>query len=791
MSKSEFMVRFQKQLGKNAMFPFAFHCTGMPIQAAANRLRKELETGQIHSDQPTEEEIAAAKKAKKDPPKVPFTQYEILQQLNISEEEIPKFIDSNYWLDFFPPKGLETLLRLGIHTDWRRSFFTTERNPYYDSFIRWQFHHLKENGKIKSGKRYTVFSELDGQPCADHDRSKGEGVLPQEYTGIKIELLDLPESLEQFKSKKIYLVAATLRPETMYGQTNCFVLPEGVYGLFEMKDDELFIISKRAARGFAYQDLTKEEKKYPQLLQIRGQELIGKRVKAPLTHFEHVYVLPLPTISMVKGTGVVTSVPSDAPNDYQMLMDLQTKKGLREKMGIQDEWVMGFDPIPIINCPSLGDVCAKTACEEFKVQSHKDVDKLELAKNKCYQEGFDHGVMLVGICEGKPVKDCKQTVKDHMIDNGMAVPYWEPQSEVQSRSGDACIVASCFQWLLDYGEESWRESVKSHVASDNFQTYNPKTKHEFMVTLDWLKEWGCSRTQGLGTFLPWDKQFVIESLSDSTIYTAYYSIAHLLQGGEIDGSKVGPAGVPAEAMTIAAYDYIFLGKEYDAEGCPDVSEDVLAQMRREFNYWYPMDMRVSGKDLIRNHLTFALYNHEAVLGYDKLTKSYFCNGYLMLNGDKMSKSSGNFMTVDQCIDKYGADCTRLALADAGDGLDDANFDETVANASVLKLFILEEWIKKSVPADGVDFAAEEYANLSEWDKIMINEARKVSKEAKAAYANMKIRNVIVLFNGFNQLKESYSIASQGKLNPVVLYKYLETLLTIMNPIIPFFCQNAW
>ena len=48
------------------------------------------------------------------------------------------------------------------------------------------------------------------------------------------------------------------------------------------------------------------------------------------------------------------------------------------------------------------------------------------------------------------------------------------------------------------------------------------------MILDWLKEWGCSRTTGLGTRVPWDEQFVIESLSDSTIYTAYYSIAYLL-----------------------------------------------------------------------------------------------------------------------------------------------------------------------------------------------------------------------------------------------------------------------
>jgi hypothetical protein len=37
-------------------------------------------------------------------------------------------------------------------------------------------------------------------------------------------------------------------------------------------------------------------------------------------------------------------------------------------------------------------------------------------------------------------------------------------------------------------------------------------------------------------------------------------------------------------------------------------------MRREFRYWYPVDLRVSGKDLISNHLTFFLYTHAAIWG---------------------------------------------------------------------------------------------------------------------------------------------------------------------------------
>ena len=45
----------------------------------------------------------------------------------------------------------------GLHVDWRRSFITTDKNPFYDSFVRWQFVRLKERNKIKFGKRYTIF----------------------------------------------------------------------------------------------------------------------------------------------------------------------------------------------------------------------------------------------------------------------------------------------------------------------------------------------------------------------------------------------------------------------------------------------------------------------------------------------------------------------------------------------------------------------------------------------------------------------------------------------------------
>ena len=37
LTKAIFRAQYERHLGKNVLFPFAFHCTGMPIQAVSNQ----------------------------------------------------------------------------------------------------------------------------------------------------------------------------------------------------------------------------------------------------------------------------------------------------------------------------------------------------------------------------------------------------------------------------------------------------------------------------------------------------------------------------------------------------------------------------------------------------------------------------------------------------------------------------------------------------------------------------------------------------------------------------------
>jgi leucyl-tRNA synthetase len=275
---------------------------------------------------------------------------------------------------------------------------------------------------------------------------------------------------------------------------------------------------------------------------------------------------------------------------------------------------------------------------------------------------------------------------------------------------------------------------------------------------------------------------------------AYYTVAHFLQGGVLDGSEIGPLGIKAEEMCHDCWEYIYKRGEYKAT--MKVPEDKLKKMRHEFEYWYPFDLRVSGKDLIRNHLTMCLYNHAAMWNdFKMMPRSIYCNGYMVLNNEKMSKSTGNFLTIKDCIDRFGVDATRITLADAGDGLDDANFETDVANATILKLYVLEKWIqdniKAAIPSGSVDFA-EARKSLDLWDSIFENVINNAIDKSTQYYEEMKYKQCLkYAFFELQSIKEDYLIAKGGKGNPFTLMRFLETQLVIMNPVIPHFAQYCW
>ncbi|KAL6329134.1 hypothetical protein AAG906_007680 [Vitis piasezkii] len=568
---------------------------------------------------------------------------------------------------------------------------------------------------------------LDGQPCADHDRASGEGVQPQEYTLIKMEVVSpYPPKLSSLRAK--------------------------------------------AALNLAYQNFSKVPEKPTCLVELTGYDLIGLPLKSPLSFNEIIYSLPMLSILTDKGTGIVTSVPSDAPDDYMALHDLKSKPAFRAKYGVKDEWIMPFEIIPIIDIPEYGDRSAEKVCNDLKIKSQNEKEKLAEAKRLTYLRGFTEGTMLVGEFAGRKVQEAKPLIRSKLIEIGQAIVYSEPEaSDVKIR--DECVVALTDQWYIIYGEPEWKKLAEDCLS--NMNLYSDETRHGFEHTLSWLNQWACSRSFGLGTRFPWDEEFLVESLSDSTIYMAYYTVAHILQNGDLYGS--GTSSVKPEQMTDEVWDFLFSGGPYPTSS--DIPSSILNKMKQEFEYWYPFDLRVSGKDLIQNHLTFCIYNHTAIMSKNHWPRGFRCNGHIMLNSEKMSKSTGNFRTLRQAIEEFSADATRFSLADAGDGVDDANFVFETANAAILRLTKELSWMEEVLEAE----ASLRTGALSTYaDQVFANEINIAVTLTEQHYQNCMFREA--LKTGFYDLqaaRDEYRFS---------LWRFMDVQTCLITPICPHYAE---
>nr|GEV34934.1 reverse transcriptase domain-containing protein [Tanacetum cinerariifolium] len=194
----EFALYFHRIRGANVLLPFGFHCIGIPIKASTDKLRREKENFGYPPCFPSKEKTS---------------------------DTNPTLDETSYYSGKFKGKSLKLLQKLARKpTDYEGLWLNRQRN---NNFLGSgpMMRKLKEYEKIKKDFCYTIYSPLDGQPCADHDRASGEGVVPQEYILIKMEVVPpFPDKLAILQGKKVFLAAATLRPETMYGQTNAWAI---------------------------------------------------------------------------------------------------------------------------------------------------------------------------------------------------------------------------------------------------------------------------------------------------------------------------------------------------------------------------------------------------------------------------------------------------------------------------------------------------------------------------------------------------------------------------------------
>jgi len=94
---------------------------------------------------------------------------------------------------------------------------------------------------------------------------------------------------------------------------------------------------------------------------------------------------------------------------------------------------------------------------------------------------------------------------------------------------------------------------------------------------------------------------------------------------------------------------------------------------KEYKKWWPADLHVIGKGIIRFH---AVYWPAFLLSANlPLPKALFVHGYFTVDGQKMSKSLGNVTDPNELINKYGADALRYYLLKEISPFADGDFAE--------------------------------------------------------------------------------------------------------------------
>jgi leucyl-tRNA synthetase len=761
-------ARYMRMKGYNVLFPMGFHYTGTPILGMSRRIAsgdKEL--------------------------------LETFQYIyHVSEDAIKSFVEPIKIASYFHNEIKLGMKEMGYSIDWRREFTTIDK--LYSKFISWQFNTLRKKGLIVQGSHPVGWCPKDQNPVSQHDTIGDVEPDFNEYILIK------------FKLDDGYIIpTATLRPETIYGVTNLWVNPNVEYVRIQIDNNERWIVSKEAARKLEFLNHKVAIKS-----SIYGKEIVGKYVEDPIRK-DLIPLYPASFVESNNGTGIVMSVPGHAPYDFQAIEDLKKNISLHNefvglKVDVTPITIIGSDDYYYadVNDSTLISPAAKII-SKFKVKDQED-PQLEKATNELYSHEYYKGKMLqnTGKYVGMPVSVAKDMIKNEIISNGIAEIMFELINKpVRCRCGTECVVKILNdQWFINYGDKNWKKLA--HECLNKMDIVPEEIRQEFNYVIDWLRERACARKSGLGTKLPLDEDWIIESLSDSVIYMSYYIVAKYITNNNSiseDSSKLMIHVNNVDALNDSFFDYILLGngdvRQVAAE-C-NISISLIEAIRNEFSYFYPLDARHSGRDLVQNHLSFFIFNHVAIFARENWPRKIVVNGSVLMEGKKMSKSLGNIIPLRAAIKEYSADAIRLAMLSSAELLQDADFSFDAIKGIRSKLddiydIALEySMVKSKFGSSLFSSIILSEAKTEIEDRWLLSRLQNHITDITASMDNLRVRKALhdilyLLDQDLQWYRKRITAKNRDdSLIAVTLSIFLDNRIRMLAPFAPFISEEVW
>ncbi|MEM2918120.1 MAG: leucine--tRNA ligase [Candidatus Altiarchaeota archaeon] len=718
----DIIARYKRMQGFNVLFPAGFHASGLPSVSFAEKIARGDEN---------------------------LISY--LKKHNVSDEDIEKLKDPKYVVEFFSREYIKIWKQLGYSIDFRRVISTIQ--PEYNKFIEWQFYKLKERNLLIRKPHYAPFCPKCGPIAVDPsetDISKGGTAEILEFTVIK------------FICNDYVLPCATLRPETIFGVTNIWLNSNIRYVIVNV-DNEKWILSKEAAEKISHQF---ENVKI--LNEISAEEFLNKECIVPVVN-RKVPILNANFVSASVGTGIVMSVPAHAPYDFIALDEIKKFSPLAKKI----------EQISIIKTEGFNDFPAEFLVRKYSIKTQDELEKLNRVTEELYKREFHQGVMKenCGEFSGLQVSVAKEKVKEKLISEKLAIIMQEFSEEVICRCGEKVFIKRIpDQWFIKYSDSEIKE--KAHECSRRMTIMPEEYKQSIHTVIEWYDDRACTRKgRWLGTKLPFDKEWIIEPIADSTLYPMTYLLSKYINENSLR----------ADQLTEEFFDYVFLsrGNLEELEKKLNLRKEIIENLKKDFEYWYPLDMNFGGKEHMTVHFPVFVFNHVAIFN-DKdwlWPKGIFVNWWVSGKaGEKISKSKGGAKPVMEVISKYTADSIRLYYAHIGSPHMDIEWDEELVLNYKRRLSRIWQTIEELQK-----IKSNEKKEIDTWLLSKLNSRIKKVREFMDDY-KLREASIEIFYSIYSDVL--WWLKRNGK-NKEVARKVNEIWIKLMSPFTPFISEELW
>lgn len=453
---------------------------------------------------------------------------------------------------------------------------------------------------------------------------------------------------------------------------------------------------------------------------------------------------------------------------------------------------------------------------ECKVQSVAEADMATMEKR-----GIDTGVKALHPITGEPVSVwiANYVLMDYGSGAVMAVPAHDqrdyefakkydlpisqviaPQPKAGEEQGEAIDLSKAAFTekgvLVNSGEY---DGLDFNAAFDSIASTLEMANKGQVKTNYRLRDWGVSRQRYWGAPIP-----MFNLPNGGEIPVPAHKLPVLLpedvvMNGVHSPIKADPEwrkaeldGQAVERETDTFDTFMESSWYYARYTCPNFEGGMLDKAAAD--YWLPVDQYVGGIEHAILHLLYSRFFHklmrdEGLVSCDEPFERLLCQGMVLKDGTKMSKSKGNTVDPEELINQYGADTVRLFSMFAAPPEQSMEWSDSGVEGA--NRFLRRLWKAVEGHINAGKPGALNLADLAQAQKDLRRKTHETIQKVSDDYGRRQTFNTAIAAT-MELLNETSKLADRANpLGLAVEREALEAAILLLAPIVPHISHSLW